>query len=90
MAPAQSTTTLPTEDVQESLYELLEYVDLLQLGSPRVQSTDQVDPFISRYSVPETSSDGEVETQNVRVLKWEGLISVQWMLTLLYGLMYAP
>lgn len=88
MTHTASNPTLLTEDAQESLYDLLEYIDLLQLGSPRVQSTDQVDPFISRYSVPESSSERELETQKVRVLRWEGLIHAQWMLALLYGLMY--
>jgi ribonuclease P/MRP protein subunit RPP40 len=86
--PPSSNMTFPTEDVRESVYELLEYVDLLQLKSPRVESTDQTDAFISRYSVPGTLGEKEDEAQDVRVLKWEGLIPVQWMLTLLNELMY--
>ncbi|KEF51154.1 uncharacterized protein A1O9_12768 [Exophiala aquamarina CBS 119918] len=86
MAQATSNPTFITDDVQESFHDLLEYVDLIQLGSPRVQSMDQVDPFISRYSVPDDLSEKELEKQNVRVLRWEGLISAQWMLTLLYAL----
>lgn len=87
-AQTSSTSTSLTFGAQESLYDLLEYVDLLQLGSPRVQSTDQVDPFISRYSIPEGSIEGKLEIQNIRVLRWEGLIPAHRMLDLLYGLMY--
>lgn len=85
---APSNATSPAEDVQESLYELLEYLDLLQLRSPRLRSTDSIDPFISRYSVPQTPGGKDLQPHNVRVLEWKGLISAQWILILLNQLMY--
>lgn len=88
MPNAPSNATLPAEDVQESLYELLEYLDLLQLRSPRLRSTDGIDPFISRYSVPQTPGEKDLQTHNVRILEWKGLISAQWMMILLNQLMY--
>ncbi|KAK5053711.1 hypothetical protein LTR84_001672 [Exophiala bonariae] len=78
-----SKANLPTEDAQESLYELLEFLDLLKLRSPRVQSTTRVDPFISRYSVPCSQSNEDNQIQDVRILEWKGLISTQWITTLL-------
>lgn len=79
---------LPNEEVQESLYELLEFLDLLHLRSPRIQSTDQVDPFISRYSIPCDFSDEKIQTCDVRILEWKGLIPAAWITTLLNELMY--
>lgn len=81
-------STLPSEEAQESLYDLFEYLDLLSLRSPRVLQNHRVDPFISRYSVPDGTESAHVS--HVRVLSWTGLISARWALQLFCHFMYVP
>ncbi|KAL6251265.1 hypothetical protein RBB50_001473 [Rhinocladiella similis] len=73
--------TKPPEEIQESIHDLFEFIDMLALTSPRVQTTDNVDSFISRYQVPESVS--EASGASVKVVTWTGLLSTQWILELL-------
>lgn len=66
---------------EEEWWEVLEWIDLVALGSPRVTADDSVDSHVSRYSVPEPRS-----TENVRILKWDGLMSSDWVTRLLIEL----
>lgn len=52
--------------------ELLEWISLAMMGSPRLLKGDDVDTFLSRYSVPATF--GEPGAENLVRLSWEGLI----------------
>lgn len=45
-----------TPDVEDDLVELLEWISLAALNSPRIQQGDLVDEIISRYEVPTISS----------------------------------
>jgi hypothetical protein len=83
---------------QESIYDTFEYLDMLALTSPRVQVTDKVDPFISRYAVPSDLDGGDDDDDDdrdrppdrtVRLLTWTGLMSSQWVIELLCAVMYA-
>lgn len=78
--------TKPPEEIQESIHDLFEFIDMLALTSPRVQTTDNVDSFISRYQVPESVS--EASGASVKVVTWTGLLSTQWILELLCTIMY--
>ncbi|EXJ77447.1 hypothetical protein A1O3_09673 [Capronia epimyces CBS 606.96] len=86
--PTATSSSVPPEELQETMLDLFEYVDMLSLASPRVQATDHVDPFISRYQVPDVSGRGYTSNetraqQPVTVMTWTGLISAQWVLDLL-------
>jgi ribonucleases P/MRP protein subunit RPP40 len=74
---------LSSEEGEDSLYEALEYADMLFLESPRVTETDQVDPFLSRYTVP----DPLEKACAVRVLSWSGILSSSWILNLICSIM---
>ena len=63
---------------EEEWWELVEWLDLVALGSPRVGVGNRVDPYISRYSVPVHATKG-----NLGLVKWEGLLSSEWMTKLL-------
>ncbi|KIW67570.1 hypothetical protein PV04_06810 [Phialophora macrospora] len=65
-------------ETQESIYEVLEYLDMVALASPRVRTTDQIDSFLSRYAVPDPSES----SNSVKAMTWNGLISSQWILEL--------
>ncbi|KAK4940030.1 hypothetical protein LTR10_019767 [Elasticomyces elasticus] len=89
--PSSLTDVLPcspqhpsSEETQETLFDLLEYLDMLALASPQVQVSDTTDSFISRYGVPDVERDNLGQTShNVKVMTWTGLISIQWILELL-------
>jgi ribonucleases P/MRP protein subunit RPP40 len=70
---------LSSEESQEKICDMLEYVDLLALVSPRLQFTDSIDPYLSTYRISEAST----QPRNIRIFTWTGLISVSWMLELL-------
>lgn len=82
----------PAEEHQESLYDLLEYLDLLFLDSPRVQTTDRIDPFLSRYAVPDLPEMLESKTasktaHSIKILTWNGFIPSRWIIRLLCAVM---
>ncbi|KAF2171285.1 hypothetical protein M409DRAFT_63630 [Zasmidium cellare ATCC 36951] len=52
--------------------ELLEWITLAMLNSPRIRKDDGIDKHFSRYQVPD--SFGETETQNLSKFRWRGLI----------------
>lgn len=56
--------------------ELLEWITLALHGSPRVLTEDDVDSFLSRYSVP--TAYGEPVAENLVRLRWEGLVPSQF------------
>ncbi|ETN45391.1 uncharacterized protein HMPREF1541_09222 [Cyphellophora europaea CBS 101466] len=73
---------------EEDVWGLVEWADLVALGSPRVKDSDRVDEFVSRYELPEKESSDTV-VGKVRILRWTGLLSSQWVLSLLMELVRA-
>lgn len=71
-------------DMQESCGVFSEWIAMVQLGSPRVSADDDVDSYLSRYSVP--AVDAASTTDLIR-LKWHGLISAKWILQLFISLL---
>ncbi|MCJ1223615.1 hypothetical protein MMC12_000258 [Toensbergia leucococca] len=57
--------------------EVYEWLSLIALQSPRVQSGDAIDPYLCRYSVPENSSTAIAN--NFMILRWTGLIPSFWI-----------
>lgn len=62
------------EDFREFAVEIHEWLSLISLESPRVNSTDKVDPFLSRYDLP----IGSDETEELVKVTWTGFISPTW------------
>ena len=67
---------------EEATTELYEWLSLVRLGSPRVKAGDDIDPYLSRYTVPgsDAGSDagGLAATGDVSVLRWTGFFSPSW------------
>ena len=63
---------------EEEWWEIVEWVDLVALRSSRVEQGDVVDPYVSRYTVPESSKKEDLE-----VMRWEGLMSSEWITRLI-------
>lgn len=52
--------------------ELLEWISLALLGSPRILKDDVVEPVLSRYTVP--TAFGQPAAESLVRLSWEGLV----------------
>ncbi|KAL9094288.1 MAG: hypothetical protein Q9165_003428 [Trypethelium subeluteriae] len=73
-------TFFPAAGLQDYEYaaELLEWLGLALLDSPRIRADDAIDPYLSRYVIP-VAQDAEgkeagVGTRNLVNLKWHGFI----------------
>jgi ribonuclease P/MRP protein subunit RPP40 len=53
--------------------ELYEWLSLVRLQSPRIQVGDQIDPYLSRYQVPEGGDKGKVCK-----ISWQGFFAPSW------------
>ncbi|KAF2430528.1 hypothetical protein EJ08DRAFT_697272 [Tothia fuscella] len=63
--------------ISDSLYEeqLLEWIGLVNINSPRIRSDDTIDRYLCRYDLPEaldTDDTSEREPQNLVHLRWHG------------------
>lgn len=57
---------------EDEAMSLLEYVNMLSLHSPRVKASDDIDPHLSRYEVPDFG-DG-LETRDMVCIRWKGFM----------------
>lgn len=72
------------EDLATDAYE---WLSLLRLESPRVDSGDTIDPYLSRYQVPaQEEATGTSQVKLCRVT-WQGLLSGVWVRNLLLDLL---
>ncbi|OCL01504.1 hypothetical protein AOQ84DRAFT_306556 [Glonium stellatum] len=53
--------------------DLLEWLGLVSLDSPRIRAHDSIDPYLSRYQVPELGESDPVARNLVR-MRWYGFI----------------
>ena len=61
---------------EEWALETYEWLSLVAMESPRIISEDNIDPFLSRYQVPENNSE---KTVNMATLTWTGFIPASWI-----------
>ncbi|KAK0743419.1 ribonuclease P 40kDa subunit-domain-containing protein [Schizothecium vesticola] len=61
------------DDLETYSTEIYEWLSLIRLESPRVHAGDQIDPFLSRYQVPEGGTRAKVCK-----ISWHGFISPSW------------
>ncbi|KAF5870060.1 putative ribonuclease p 40kda subunit protein [Botrytis fragariae] len=75
------------EDFRDFASEIHEWLSLISLESPRVNSTDKIDPFLSRYDPP----IGSDEAKELVKVTWTGFISSTWAHnTFIQALLVAP
>ena len=55
-----------------------EWLGLVSLQSPRVQASDSVDPYLSRYRVPMDNNES-ANPCNMVCLSWKGLVPARWI-----------
>ena len=63
---------------EEEAMDLLEWIDLAMLPSPRVAVGDKIDPFLSRYAVPGMEV-GKTKEQDVVCVSWRGFLPSGWV-----------
>jgi len=67
--------------------QLFEWISLAMLNSPRIRIDDAIDPFLSRYTIPQSEAENEdmnsesASTELVR-LRWRAFISPKALTTL--------
>lgn len=64
-----------SEEAQEHWGSLAEWLAMVSLESPRVDENDTIDPYLSRYSVPDAEASS---ASDLISLKWHGFINPQW------------
>jgi ribonucleases P/MRP protein subunit RPP40 len=73
------------EFLEEFAIDVYEWLSLVRLESPRVNTGDQVDPFLSRYSVPGDPEDRP--STALCKISWQGFISPDWARQILMDLL---
>jgi ribonuclease P/MRP protein subunit RPP40 len=68
--------------LRDSCHEIQEWLALVSLGSPRIRGDDSVDPYFSRYGVPNRE---ECKASNLVKVTWRGLLHPAWLTRLLAG-----
>lgn len=61
-----------SQESYEEAAELLEWIGLAMLVSPRVEAADHPDPYLARYQVP--GGDRSVEQQDLVRYRWRGFV----------------
>ena len=76
---------LKYEDLlQDWVYDISEWLGLASLSSPRVKEGDDIDSYLSRYALPEGTTAPAI---TLRVLRWKGFITPDWITALMVELM---
>lgn len=76
-------TPWPSEDFEDWVIGISEWLSLAALQSPRIERNDKIDPYLCRYSPPggpSTTSD------NLVCICWSGFIPAQWLRNLFMAL----
>ena len=72
-----------TPDDEEWGTEVHEWLSLVALQSPRIEASDDVDPYLCRYQVPSHES---AEIYDLVSLRWTGFLPALWIRGLLVDL----
>lgn len=62
------------ETIQDQLYEeqLLEWLGLVTLGSPRISEHESIDSYLCKYTLPEAFEDENKRPQSLIHIRWHG------------------
>ena len=65
-----------TEELEDYAIELHEWLSLVSMHSPRVICNDQIDPYLSRYRVPERDT---ATSSKLVTVEWSGFLPSSWI-----------
>lgn len=71
---------LPVDDTGEWSEDVLEWLGLVTLGSPRVQAGDKIDPYLCRPTLPEGTPQ---DVLSIQIRRWKGMVDSSWVTQLL-------
>lgn len=78
------------EDEYGDATEILEWLSLVVLGSPRVQDDDRIDPYLSRYRVLCNEKEAtDSNMQDLVRLTWHGFIPATFIKQMLLATLKA-
>jgi ribonucleases P/MRP protein subunit RPP40 len=65
--------------------QLLEWLGLAFISSPRIIETDGIDPYLCRYELPDAylEDDNSKGAQDIVRIRWRGLITVGFVTAIL-------
>jgi ribonucleases P/MRP protein subunit RPP40 len=65
--------------------QLLEWLGLVFIDSPRIRADDDIDPYLCRYQLPESLGNGyqDTEPRELVHVRWQGLLTSQFVTELL-------
>ncbi|KAK4155005.1 ribonuclease P 40kDa subunit-domain-containing protein [Chaetomidium leptoderma] len=72
------------EDFEDFSTNLYEWLSLVRLQSPRIQVGDKIDPYLSRYQVPDSDTEGKICK-----ISWQGFLAPSWCRQILIGVITA-
>lgn len=78
LADAEEVVVDPTFEEQ-----LLEWLGLVLLSSPRVRANDEIDPYLCRYNLPgiqDTKENHDMMVQTLYHMQWKGLVPSSFIL----------
>lgn len=88
LVPSLSPSDLLADDddevLRESVSEIEEWLGLVSLDSPRVRSDDNIDPYLSRYTLP--ASEQQPTQSDIVSVQWTGLVPAYWVMKLFISL----
>ena len=63
-------------DFEDWATEIHEWISMLALESPRILGIDQIDPYLSRYTIPRSESR---VMSGIMKIQWHGLLPAKWV-----------
>lgn len=86
LSPSDLLANDDDEVLRESVSEVEEWLGLVALDSPRVRSGDDIDSYLSRYSLP--ANDQQPTQTDIVSVRWTGFIPASWIMKLFISLLY--
>ncbi|KAE8161021.1 ribonuclease P 40kDa subunit-domain-containing protein [Aspergillus tamarii] len=78
------TETAPEQELKDYCDEISEWLGMVALGSPRALASDDVDPYLCRYSIPNVD---EAKPSDIVSLRWHGFLPPKWIMELFLTLL---
>ena len=65
-------------DLEDWALDTYEWLGLVSIQSPRVQASDKIDSYLSRYQVPSGEDDSATQCNMIK-MSWKGFIPISWI-----------
>ena len=83
----------PSQDLDDQDFdtasEFLEWLTLATMCSPRIQNSDKIDSYLSRYRVPDSVDKSQHTTQDLVKFQWHGFIPATFIRSIILAALKA-